>query len=457
MAEETLSPIPHIHEDEPLNGMGKDETSEPHETKIDSDKSPEEIEHRQDATLLPGTADNEIKIGAWRIYRPNTEFDGLFQSRIYFSVEASFEAMPGMHFRLNNKIISQEALQTSPKIRAGLQISLCETKFSKKVCGDKYVLFGFCPERADRIVAFVCSVTTFQFSAVAFPCGWCYPLYENMEFFKEHQTQFKTSLVEYFAMEEKKRDSPLVVIPAQFRETRNPPKRSLSSTAAKFSAATNDTIQLNGMDYCTQAQGLRIEQQGNKIEQLVNSALKILNKSPPLTKQSTNEASTEKVTKLSAEIAALKEKNKALESKIRDLEESKAQVVEELRQIKVEAGDAQQRIYDLALAAVARPTHELPATSTKRSSRSVLPDTPDTDYTYQLTHKHDRRVRTSKVQSDSEGYTYSPSPPRRQKGPRLGAPVRKRQAHEHMHDSDSADGDSLDRKKTRVLAGKHRR
>jgi hypothetical protein len=209
MAEETLSPIPHIHEDEPLNGMGKDETSEPHETKIDSDKSPEEIEHRQDATLLSGTADDEIKIGAWRIYRPNTEFDGLFQSRIYFSVEASFEAMPGMHFRLNNKIISQEALQT---IRAGLQISLCETKFSKKVCGDKYVLFGFCPERADRIVAFVCSVTTFQFSAVAFPCGWCYPLYENMEFFKEHQTQFKTSLVEYFAMEEKKRDSPLVVI-----------------------------------------------------------------------------------------------------------------------------------------------------------------------------------------------------------------------------------------------------
>ena len=107
MAEETLSPIPQIHEDESFNGMGKDETSEPHETKIDSDKSPEEIEHRQDATLLPGTANDEIKIGAWRIYRPNTEFDGLFQSRIYFSVEASFEAMPGMHFRLNNKIISQ--------------------------------------------------------------------------------------------------------------------------------------------------------------------------------------------------------------------------------------------------------------------------------------------------------------------------------------------------------------
>ena len=81
-----------------------------------------------------------------------------------------------------------------------------------------------------------------------------------------------------------------------------------------------------------------------------------------------------------------------MESKFRDLEDSKAQVVEELRQIKVEAGDAQQRIYDLALAAVARPTHKLPATSTKRSSRSVLPDTPDTDYTYQLTHKHDRRV-----------------------------------------------------------------
>ena len=97
-------------------------------------------------------------------------------------------------------------------------------------------------------------------------------------------------------------------------------------------------------------------------------------------------ASTEKVTKLSAEIAALKEKNKALESKIRDLEESKAQVVEELRQIKVEAGDAQQRIYDLALATVARPTHELPATSTKRSSRSVLPDTHPTQITHTNSH-----------------------------------------------------------------------
>ena len=125
------------------------------------------------------------------------------------------------------------------------------------------------------------------------------------------------SLVEYFVMEEKKRDSPLVVIPAQFRETRNPPKCAFSSTGAKFSAATHDTIQLNGMDYCTQVQGLRNEQQGNKIEQHVNSALKILNKSPLLTKQSPNEASTEKVTKLSAEIAALKEKNKTLETKIR--------------------------------------------------------------------------------------------------------------------------------------------
>ena len=106
---------------------------------------------------------------------------------------------------------------------------------------------------------------------------------------------------------------------------------------------------------------------------------------------------------------------------------------------RLKLGDAQQRICDLA---VSRLTHKLSPTSTEKSSRSVFPDISDTDYTYQLTHQRNRHDRTSEVQSDSEGYTYSP--PRRQKGTRLGAAVEKRRVHEHMHDSDSVDGDSFD-------------
>ena len=41
------------------------------------------MEHRQHAKM-PGTAADEIKIGAWRICRPNKEFDGTFPSRMYF-------------------------------------------------------------------------------------------------------------------------------------------------------------------------------------------------------------------------------------------------------------------------------------------------------------------------------------------------------------------------------------
>ena len=259
--------------------------------------------------------EQKIMVSIWVFYRPDDVPSTIYSHLI---ADPSCFKVP---LKLNGNYFSQEQLAECPKLRVGLNFSICETKVPRRTGREAFIVCGFECVSGDHVRVFLCSKVTGLFCSVLLPFGWSYPPGEDIDFFTSKLESFKLFLLEYFQIDPTKRNDASVMFSI-------PKKKTPSGNNTHGSGLHQGTLiplPSGQGQLCTMSQGLEIQQSMNKVLSiLVTTKHTNILSSVPHTSKETGDA--DKLWKLQTENFARKERSKALVEKNKELENSQMQL-----------------------------------------------------------------------------------------------------------------------------------
>ena len=306
-------------------------------------EQPQKVDDAPGEILLSKEVDEQkITVGMWVLYRP-LDLDDVPRT-IYSHVIADPSCFK-VPLKLNGNDFSQEQLAECPKLRVGLNFSICETKVPRRTGREAFIVCGFECVSGDHVRVFLCSKVTGLFCSVLLPFGWSYPPGEDIDFFTSKLESFKLFLLEYFQIDPTKRNDASVMFSI-------PKKKTPSGNNTHGSGLHQGTLiplpSGQGQQLCTMAQGLEIQQSVNKVLSILEKTnhTKTLS-SVPRTSKETGDA--DKLLKLQTENVALKERNKALVEKNKELENSQMQLHQKNDSLEQDLKVVRKRHHELAV------------------------------------------------------------------------------------------------------------
>ena len=144
--------------------------------------------------------EQKIMVSIWVFYRPDDVPSTIYSHLI---ADPSCFKVP---LKLNGNYFSQEQLAECPKLRVGLNFSICETKVPRRTGREAFIVCGFECVSGDHVRVFLCSKVTGLFCSVLLPFGWSYPPGEDIDFFTSKLESFKLFLLENFQIDPTKRN-----------------------------------------------------------------------------------------------------------------------------------------------------------------------------------------------------------------------------------------------------------